>query len=191
MARTTALLALLFAGAGFFSPAAAQPSRFAFGFVSGPVAAPTAYGVTISWESEQPGDGEITYSTSPNLYEAIDLLAATDGAQIASHSVTYPGPGSVPLQPSTQYFYLVRSVNADGNNVAQSDILTFTTLPPPAPPRLTIVSPANNAVVQDSQAEILWDVTYFGDTQPGMRLVRFVTSGLGQIYLPTEILPLL
>lgn len=83
---------------------------------SGPVASTTASSATITWTTDWPSNGVVTYGlTSSYGSQASDLNTST-----TSHSVTITG-----LTPTTLYHYTCSSTNAYGT--AQTADLTFST----------------------------------------------------------------
>ncbi|HJR59544.1 MAG TPA: PIG-L family deacetylase [Vicinamibacterales bacterium] len=72
---------------------------------------------TISWQTNKPTSGSVTYGSSP----ALELGTVSNASVNTTHALTLTA-----LNPGTQYFY--RITGTDGSGVsAQSDVLVFTT----------------------------------------------------------------
>ncbi|MEK7817310.1 MAG: fibronectin type III domain-containing protein, partial [Actinomycetota bacterium] len=96
---------------------------------------------TVTWTTDEPSNSQVEYGTSPGVYTDATVL---DPALVTSHSQVLSN-----LQPSTVYYYRVRSADAAGN-VSYSTEYSFQTL------NVTILQPFPS----------LGRDTYIGSGQP-------------------------
>lgn len=91
----------------------------------------------ITWTTDELASSQVEYGTTSALGQA----TAVDAARTGTHRVSLTG-----LQPSTTYYYRVRSVDAAGN-AGVSAVQSFATRVD-LPPTVGIVNVANGAVLQ-------------------------------------------
>lgn len=87
----------------------------------GPNVTPDSFSVLVTWRSERVASSFVVFG------EAQDKLTEEQGQaeQVETHSVKVTG-----LEPETTYYYQVKSIDVD-ENVALSDVKSFTTLEAP------------------------------------------------------------
>ena len=118
----------------------------------------------ITWLTNEPATSEVRYGLT-TAYE----LSATDDTLVTDHRVTLIG-----LDPSTTYYFMVRSRNAEGLEYAFTG-LSFTTSGPDATPpvisEITVSRNMNSAIVRwltnepaTSQVEYGTEITYGSET---------------------------
>jgi hypothetical protein len=114
----------------------------------------TASGVTITWNTDEPGDTQVEYGTSTGY----GSFSTKYSAMVTSHSVAFGG-----LAAATVYHYRVRSQDAAGNQAISGDF-SFTTQGggDTTPPIISGVSASN---VTTSSATIAWTTNEASDTQ--------------------------
>lgn len=86
-------------------------------------ATPEGLDMVISWTTDEYADGVLMWGTAPGQY----TTTISDTAYATSHRFSLPG-----LTMNTPYYFMVRSVDRDGN-VAQSDEQSVVILPTPTP----------------------------------------------------------
>ena len=101
----------------------------------------TSNSANITWTTNEVADSQVDYGTSPGAYTDSTPL---DSAMVTNHSMTLNG-----LQPSTTYYYRVRSADAAGQASYSTEQNLITA-------NLTVLQPFP-AVGRD---------TYFGTAQP-------------------------
>jgi hypothetical protein len=125
----------------------------------------TASGVTISWNTNEPGDTQVEYGTT-SAYGAVSTL---NPALVTGHSVAFGGLASGQL-----YHYRVRSKDAAGNLAVSGDFAFTTTggadtIPP-------VISAISVSGVTADSATISWTTNEASDTQ-----VEYgITTGYGK-----------
>jgi hypothetical protein len=77
----------------------------------------TSSGATITWDTNEPADSNVSYGTS-NAYENGTV---SDGSSVVSHSITLSG-----LTEETTYHYQLESMDSSGNNTVATNF-TFVT----------------------------------------------------------------
>lgn len=90
-----------------------------FGFRAGPTVTPTALSATVSWENDQPGDGQVFAKTDPA--QPFTIVNHDGTVDALSHQVVIPQIGSVPLEVKTTYYYVAKSTNQQRQVVALLD----------------------------------------------------------------------
>jgi purple acid phosphatase-like protein/Big-like domain-containing protein len=91
----------------------------------------------ISWNTDELASSQVEYGTT----SALGSATAVDATRTGTHHMTLTG-----LQPSTTYYYRVRSVDAAGN-AGVSAVQSFSTRLD-LPPTVGIVNVANGAMLQ-------------------------------------------
>ncbi len=105
--------------------------------VSGPVASNlNTRKVTLSWVTDRDSDSKIAFGTASGQYQTEEV---GNSAQTASHAVNLTN-----LQPGTQYFYVAKWTDQDGNT-GTSPEKSFTTLPAPTVSEVSVSSLGVNA----------------------------------------------
>lgn len=89
------------------------------GIISYLVSQKTATTATITWTTNFPSTGVVSYGT---VKSSLSLLA-TDNTLATSHSVTLSS-----LKGFTQYFYKITAISGDGSSSAATDVTNFKTL---------------------------------------------------------------
>lgn len=122
----------------------------------------TGDSVTISWVTDEPGDTQIEYSTTP-FYDSNTILIPS---LTTNHIQTITG-----LIPSTLYHYRVRSRDAKGNLALSGDTI-FTTTSSSQPDSIAeedtdspIISEIVVSSVTSTEATIIWITNEPSDSQ--------------------------
>ena len=121
---------------------------------------------TIGWTTDEPATSQVAYGTTA----ALGSLTPLDSALVGDHAQALTG-----LQPSTTYYFRVRSVDAAGN-LAVSELAEFATLGAidDVPP---VFSNVRITKVGLSSATVAWATNEPSDTQ-----VAFgTTTALGRV----------
>lgn len=113
-------------------------------------------GATVTWTTNEPADSQVEYGTSPGTYS---YSTGLDSTKVTSHSQALAG-----LQPSTTYYYRVRSADAAGQTTYSTEN-NFKT--------------ANLTVLQVSPG--LGLDTYFRSNQPAWNMGKDINLGAGDI----------
>ncbi|UCG68095.1 MAG: hypothetical protein JSV09_09710 [Thermoplasmata archaeon] len=117
---------------------------------SGPsVVSKTHITATISWETDEPSDGVLSYGTDTSYGNTV-----IGNSDTTTHLITLDL-----LTPETEYHYFVSSTDNLGNGPTETGDLTFTTEQiPNDPPEVTITSLKDNGTV-DGKITILGEAT--------------------------------
>jgi hypothetical protein len=102
----------------------------------------TQTGATVTWQTDESATGIVSYGLAP-AYSS----STSQPGFLTNHSVTLTD-----LSSETLYNFRVTSADAVGNT-AQTANLTFTTLPPPAPPIISNILVVN---ITDTSAIVTW-----------------------------------
>ena len=107
---------------------------------------------TITWTTNEPATSLVDYGTDDNYG-----LSVSDTNYVTSHSIELSG-----LSSSTNYHFMVTSVDA-ANNPASSGDTQFTTASPPTLVSISI-SPVNPSITEGSTQQFTATGTYSDDT---------------------------
>lgn len=140
-----------------------------FGFASGPGVTPTSTGAVFTWVNSEPGNGQVNYGLTPEaaIFDgaADDRTGGVPNYGLA-HTVIVPADGYPALQPGTTYFYQAISRNLEGDVVALSDVLTFTTLAAPTSTCDLVVTAPETAARNEKEVILTATVTIV-EANPG------------------------
>lgn len=84
--------------------------------------------ITIVWESSRPGKGLVEFG------EQLPYTSKAESAEGVLHKVRLTG-----LKPETNYFYRVRTLGADGNEILSEDLTFQTAVKPDSPYAFSII----------------------------------------------------
>ncbi|MBI3957102.1 MAG: fibronectin type III domain-containing protein [Candidatus Kerfeldbacteria bacterium] len=131
-----------------------------------PTASPDSYSVTIAWRTERAASSFVEYG---NLQDQLSEEQGT-AELVEPHSVKVTG-----LTPEITYFYRIKSIDVD-ENVAQSDVLTFTTLEAPK------VSNVEIGDIRLRDAIISWET----NKESTATIIYGTTPNFGQTFTDTS-----
>lgn len=132
----------------------------------------TSTSAVLTWDASTDNVGVTGY----RIYRGSTLAASTNGS-----TLTYTLTG---LTPSTSYSYSVRAVDAAGNQSANSNVVTFTTLAPqPDPEPPTAPSSLTASDIASSSVTLTWNASTDNVGVAGYRIyngtaLAGTTSGL-------------
>lgn len=96
--------------------------------------------INLSW-------GPANKATGYNIYRAVlPGVALTAANKINAAPVALPPYNDTGLTTGTEYFYVVTSVNANGESGPSKEVSAVPTAPPPAPPTITSFTPTSGPV---------------------------------------------
>lgn len=117
----------------------------------------TSTSSVVTWDTNENATGEVNFGLTPSY-----SFSTSQAGMLTSHSVTLEG-----LAANTIYNFRILSGDAAGNYATTLN-LTFTTLPPPAPPVISNVLVIN---ITDTTAIVTWQTDV-----PSTSVVNFGTS---------------
>ena len=118
--------------------------------IAGPlVMARTQDAATIQWTTDEPSDSRVDYGTDADIERQIIMPE-----DVTSHTIPLTN-----LEPDTEYFYQIGSMDASGNGPTTGAILSFKTLSAPdiQPPQLISGPVARNVTATSATIEWLSD----------------------------------
>jgi acid phosphatase type 7 len=103
----------------------------------------TRDGITVVWETARPGKGIVEYGRQLPYTERVE------GSNDQLHKVRITG-----LQPETNYFYRVRTIEPDGKEIVSDDLTFQTAINPETPFAFSVIGDTQNnkPVIEKLQA---------------------------------------